>query len=146
MHYIGVSMSFDWSQYLDVSRELADQARNAPAPLQEARLRASISRAYYALFGQARNYLRRHDHVQEILIDSNGQRINIHRFVREQFINQADQDYQEIGEALDRLSEYRNIADYDLNHPVLNNLPFTTQAALRWTREALAKLHRLQRN
>ena len=122
------------------------QARNAPVPLQEARFRASISRAYYALFGQARNYLRRHDHVREIRIDSNGQRINIHRFVREQFINRADQDYQEIGEALDRLSEYRNIADYDLNYPVLNNLPFTTQAALRWTREALAKLNRLQRN
>lgn len=50
-------MSFDWSQYFDVSRELADQARNAPAPLQEARLRLSISRAYYALFGQARNYI-----------------------------------------------------------------------------------------
>ena len=62
-------MSFDWSQYFDVSRELADQARNAPAPLQ-----------------------------------------------------------------------------YDLNHPVLNNLPFTTQAALRWAREALARLQRLQRN
>ena len=139
-------MSFDWSQYFDVSRELADQARNAPAPLQEALLRSSISRAYYALFGQARNYLRKHDRIREILIDPNGQRINIHQFVREQFINRADQDYQEIGQALDRLSEYRNIADYDLNHPVLNNLPFTTQAALRWAREALARLQRLQRN
>ena len=139
-------MSFDWSQYFDVSRELADQARNAPAPLQEARLRSSISRAYYALFGQARNYLRKHDRIREILIDSNGQRINIHQFVREQFINRADQDYQEIGQALDPLSEYRNIADYDLKHPVLNNLPFTSQAALRWAREALARLQRLQRN
>ncbi len=109
-------------------------------------MRSSISRAYYALFGQARNYLRKHDRIREILIDSNGQRINIHQFVREQFINRADQDYQEIGQALDRLSEYRNIADYDLNHPVLNNLPFTTQAALRWAREALARLQRLQRN
>ena len=56
------------------------------------------------------------------------------QYVREQFINRADQDYQEIGQALDPLSEYRNIADYDLKHPVLNNLPFTTQAALRWAR------------
>ena len=139
-------MSFDWSQYFDVSRELAEQAKNAPPPLQEARLRASISRAYYAVFGQARNYLRRHDRIREVLIDSSGKRINIHQFVREQFINRVEQDYQEIGEALNRLSEYRNIADYDLNNPVLNNLPFTTQAALRWAREALAKLQRLQRN
>lgn len=35
-------MSFDWSQYFDVSRELAEQARNAPVPLQEARFRACI--------------------------------------------------------------------------------------------------------
>ena len=139
-------MSFDWSQYFDVSRELADQARDAPAPLQEARLRASISRAYYAVFGQARDYLRRHDRIREVLIDSNGDRINIHQFVRQQFINRADQDYQEIGETLDRLSEYRNIADYDLTHPVLNNLPFTTKATLRWAREALAKLQHMRRN
>ena len=86
-------MSFDWSQYFDVSRELADQARDAPAPLQEARLRATISRAYYAVFGQARDYLRRHDRIREVLIDSNGDRINIHQFVRQQFINRADQDY-----------------------------------------------------
>lgn len=139
-------MSFDWSQYYDVSRELAEQAKNAPAPLQEARLRASISRAYYAVFGKARHHLRRNDRIQEVLIGANGERINIHQFVREQFINRGDQDYLEIGEALDRLSEYRNIADYDLNHPVLNNLPFTTQAALRWAKEALAKLQRLQGN
>jgi len=80
-------MSFDWSQYFDVSRELAEQAKNAPTPIQEARFRASISRAYYAVFGQARDYLRRHDHIREVLIGSNGERINIHQFVREQFIN-----------------------------------------------------------
>ena len=139
-------MSFDWSQYFDVSRELAEQAKNAPTPIQEARFRASISRAYYAVFGQARDYLRRHDHIREVLIGSNGERINIHQFVREQFINRADQDYQEIGETLDRLSGYRNIADYDLNHTVLNNLPFTTQATLRWAKEALAKLQQMRRN
>lgn len=139
-------MSFDWSQYFDVSRELAQQDKNAPAPLQEARLRASVSRAYYAVFGQARNYLRKHDRIREVLINSNGERINIHRFVREQFINGANQDYQEIGETLNRLSEYRNIADYDLSHPILNNLPLTTQAVLRWAKEALARLQRMQRS
>lgn len=139
-------MSFDWSQYFDVSQELAKQARNALGPLHEARLRSSISRSYYAVFGKARIYLRKHDHIPEILIASNGARINIHQFVREQFQNRADPDYQEIGEALDRLSQYRNIADYDLNNPALNNLPFTTQAVLRWAKEALAKLHQLQSN
>jgi len=138
-------MSFDWSQYFDVSRELAEQAKGASAPLQEARFRAAISRAYYAVFGQARNYLRKHDHIQEVLIDSQGKRINIHQFVREQFINGTNQDYQEIGVVLDRLSTYRNIVDYDLHDPILNNLPFTTTAVLKWAKEALTKLQRLQR-
>ncbi|HVB24040.1 MAG TPA: hypothetical protein VNG51_19035 [Ktedonobacteraceae bacterium] len=139
-------MSFDWSQYLDVSRELAEQAKNAPNPLQEARYRASISRAYYAVFGRARTYLKRHDHIPEpsILTGSNGERINIHRYVREKFLSRNDQDYQEIAASLERISLYRNIADYDLNHTALNNLPFTTQATLKWAKEALATLQAMQ--
>lgn len=139
-------MSFDWSQYFNVSQELEEQAMNAPAALQEARLRASISRAYYAVFGRARHYLRRHDQIQEphVLTGLNGERINIHQYVRERFLDRADPDYQEIGETLNRLSQYRNIADYDLNNSVLNNLPFTTKATLKWAKEALAKLQRMQ--
>ena len=41
-------MSFDWSEYLDLARELALQG-SAPS-LSEARVRAAISRAYYAAF------------------------------------------------------------------------------------------------
>ena len=41
-------MSFDWSEYLKLAQELAGQTGN-PAS-QEARLRAAVSRAYYAVF------------------------------------------------------------------------------------------------
>ena len=41
-------MSFDWSQYLNLAKELAGQA-TIPAE-QEARLRDAISRSYYAAF------------------------------------------------------------------------------------------------
>lgn len=139
-------MSFNWSQYFDVSRELAELAREAPVPLQEARFRASISRAYYAVFGQARNYLRKHDRIQEVLTDSQGKRTNIHQFVREKFINGTNQDYQEVGVILNRLCKYRNIADYDLNAPILNNLSFTTTAVLNWAKEALTRLQRMQKS
>jgi len=41
-------MSFDWSQYLNLAKELAGQA-TIPAE-QEARLRDAISRSYYLEF------------------------------------------------------------------------------------------------
>ncbi len=48
-------MSFNWSEYLNLAQELA--GRSTEPPNQEARLRSSISRAYYAAFCKARNYL-----------------------------------------------------------------------------------------
>lgn len=49
-------MSFDWSGYLDVAKELASVALTSAN--KEAKLRSAISRAYYAAFILARNYLR----------------------------------------------------------------------------------------
>jgi hypothetical protein len=140
-------MSFDWTQYFDVSRELAERAKGASFPHQEAQLRASISRAYYAVFGKARSYLRRHDRILEPspLVGARGERINIHQYVREKFLANTDQDYQEIALILDRLSQYRNAADYDLNNPVLNNLPFTAAAVLKWAKDGLDRRQRLQK-
>ena len=49
-------MKFDWSTYLVVARHLI----SAPLPVKihEAALRSSISRAYYAAFCTARDYVR----------------------------------------------------------------------------------------
>jgi len=140
-------MSFDWSQYLDIARELAEQAKSASPPLQEARLRASISRAYYAVFGKARFHLRRSDRIPEPnpLVDSNGEHMSIHQYVKEVFKNSSDQNRAEIGLTLERMLTNRNIADYYLDHPTLQNLPFVAQATLKWAREALAALNSLQR-
>jgi hypothetical protein len=49
-------MSFDWSKYLNVAKELAGVETSAAS--QEAKLPAAISRAYYAAFIKARNHLR----------------------------------------------------------------------------------------
>src|SRR6266536_662971 len=48
-------MSFDWSEYLTLAQELTSASTSSP--IQEAHLRAAISRAYYAAFCKARNYL-----------------------------------------------------------------------------------------
>jgi hypothetical protein len=140
-------MSFDWSQYLDVAQKLAEQGKKAPFPLQEARYRASISRAYYAVFGKARYHLRHYDRMQEPnpLVGSNGERINIHQYVRESFLSSSDKDRKELGLTLDRMIQNRNIADYDLHHIMLKNLSFTVQVSLKWAKEALATLDRLQK-
>lgn len=139
-------MSFDWSEYVDVAQELATQAKSN-SPHQEANQRASMSRAYYAVFGKARDHLRRYDKIREPnpLVDSNGNRINIHAYVREQFKNSAEADRQEVGLALERMIKYRNAADYDLTNIVLNNLPFTTEANLMWAKEVLERLRRIQK-
>lgn len=48
-------MTFTWDEYLKLAKEMAGQSTPTAGP--EARLRSSVSRAYYAAFCQARNYL-----------------------------------------------------------------------------------------
>ncbi len=48
-------MTFDWSEYLKLAYELA--GREGIAANEEARLRSSISRAYFAAYSVAGNYL-----------------------------------------------------------------------------------------
>jgi uncharacterized protein (UPF0332 family) len=50
VHYGGISIDFSWKCYLDLAKELEDST-------EEAKLRSSISRAYYAAFCLARNYM-----------------------------------------------------------------------------------------
>lgn len=47
----GVPVTFCWKHYLDLAEDLAKSNTD------EAKLRASISRAYYASFCNARNYM-----------------------------------------------------------------------------------------
>jgi hypothetical protein len=136
-------MSFDWSQYFDVAKELYEQAKNAPQPLQEAKYRASISRAYYAVFGKARDQLRQIDRIREPrpLLDTNGLSIGVHQYVRYTFQQSSEPNRQTVGVNLDRLRQYRNVADYDLNNALLNNLPSTTQTVLTIAKKTLTLLN-----
>lgn len=97
-------MSFDWSEYLKLAQELAGQPGN-PAS-QEARLRAAVSRAYYAVFCMGRNYLREQEGRQVPSRD-------VHRYVRDAFKKSPDRLHKQIGYDLDRLRSDRNKADYD---------------------------------
>ena len=94
-------MSFDWSNYLDLAREL--QRQGAIHSSKEAELRSSISRAYYAAFCKARNYLR----DRRRLTLSEGP--EVHADVQDAFFRINDASLLCIGLADDVLSELRGL-------------------------------------
>lgn len=98
-------MNFDWSEYLKLAQELAGQVIK-PAS-KEAKLRSSISRAYYAAFCKARNYLR---DAERLSIPSGPE---AHTDVRDTFLNSPNKSRRKIGESLKRLRTRRNKVDYE---------------------------------
>jgi uncharacterized protein (UPF0332 family) len=126
-------VSFDWSEYLDLARELAQQSSDPS--LAEARLRAAISRAYYAAFCLARNHLR--SRQPQLLFPTDAE---IHRCVREQFQRSLDPMSKAVAAHLDRLRDWRNLADYE---DTVHDLPYATQLALLAADAALAALNTL---
>ena len=106
MHPRGIRMNFDWSEYLNLAQELAGQT-GSPA-INEAKLRSSVSRAYYAVFCKARNYLR--DVDGDTSIPKTGK---AHRYVISKFKNSMDRRRRQIGVNLDRLRTDRRKVDYD---------------------------------
>jgi len=97
-------MMFDWSDYLDLAKELAGQT--AGQATEEAKLRSSVSRACYAAFCRARNYLR--DECCSIPLTGKA-----HLIVRDEFKLSTDKQHRKIGQNLDRLRIDRNKVDYD---------------------------------
>ena len=121
-------MSFNWSEYLGLAQQLAGKALISAT--QESRLRSAISRAYYAAFTQARNYLRDQD---GIAIPTQ----NTHEYVINQFSNSADEARQKIGRQLRRLRQRRNQADYD---DTFANLQAIAKISLKLAAKIIAKL------
>ena len=99
-------MSFDWSQYFTLAKELATGQQTSP--LHEAKLRSACSRAYYAAFCLARNLLANKDRVP-LPPDRSAH----HKFVPDRFRSSPDALRQKIGLGLNRLRVDRNKADYD---------------------------------
>lgn len=129
-------MSFDWSSYFTVA-ELPKQSADSETdvPLKEAHCRTAISRAYYFAFNIA--FPRFLFFWQSVPKQDRG---NKHQFLINRFTNYQSQTdaskqtaYNNIGEKLDRLREYRNNADYD---DVLGERPDRrTRAALKLSQQ-----------
>ena len=127
-------MTFDWSEYLKLAQELGGQAVS-PAS-QEARLRSSVNRAYYAAFCQARNYLR---NVEGHSIPMSSE---VHISVRNEFKSSSDRVRRKIGNNLDRLRIEQRKADYE---DLVVGLPSTSRMALALAGQVISALDTLER-
>ncbi len=125
-------MSFDWSEYLNVAKELAGVETSAAS--EEAKLRAAVSRAYYAAFIKAWNHLR---DKEGLVIARTSQ---AHRDVSKQFENSTDAVRRSWGEKLLRLRDFRRQADYVDTFPRFFGI---TQIALRLSEEVIPILNNL---
>jgi uncharacterized protein (UPF0332 family) len=95
-------MSFDWSRYLVLARELYEQAGSSRHS--EANLRSSISRAYYATYHKSRQFL---EDKWGISVSKNS---SAHKLVQKEFYRNKQE---KIAENLSRMRRNRNDADYN---------------------------------
>lgn len=127
-------MNFNWDNYLDLAKELFLTSSS-----DEAKLRSSISRAYYAAFNRARKYLK----VQHYQVPRD---YTAHEYVINQFRNSQKEDnkywkdWRMIGSDLADLRERRNRADYD---DILVNLPKKADFALKASQKIIDRLDKL---
>lgn len=117
-------MSFDWQEYLGLALHLQGQQGNAT---QEASLRSSVSRAYYAAYCYARNHAR--DQLGFIPTNS----AKDHYRLRKHFIK-----YKEVGIAnrLDILRQWRNDCDYN---DVVSNISKLCSNTIKEAKKVIGK-------
>src|SRR6267142_7262178 len=99
----------------------------------EAHLRGASGRAYYALLLECKDALERWGFPMP-------PHETAHRFVRLRFVFAADAHLKSIGVTLDRLSQLRNLADYDLVSRSHFATPRRTQVAIQDALDALRLL------
>jgi uncharacterized protein (UPF0332 family) len=127
-------MKFDWSEYFNLAKELAETSK-------EAELRSAVSRAYYSAFCLARNYLRDIQQYPKLWRQKTDD-INAHQYVAEKFIyNQSKSQIMiEIGKDLTRLRIMRSKADYE---DTIFNLQKEARTALMLAKNIISALSKL---
>ena len=115
-------MSFDWLSYLGLAEHLFKEAGQLPN--QDACYRSVASRAYYAVFCTARNYIR----------ESDGVTVHGHQEVQEHLKRHPGNKARcKIGNQLKQLHQSRKKVDYDND---LHALAFNTASqALTWAKK-----------
>jgi len=101
---------FDWQEYYLLAGELLSQADSSPR--KEAMFRSAVSRAYYAAFHRACEYLREVNEYPTRQEFESRER-ETHRFIISIFKNNPDHpEWHKIGKELRSLKDLRQKADY----------------------------------
>lgn len=121
-------MSFNWKDYLSLAKELLVMDN-------EAKLRSSISRAYYSVFCKARNYL---EDIGKIQRSRSG---IVHKLVIEVLRSLNDKTSYQIAINLDRLRVDRNKSDYD---DVFPNIIYQAEMDIELAQETFELIESLE--
>jgi uncharacterized protein (UPF0332 family) len=98
-------MAFNWEEFLAVSEILTNLDQ---IPYLEGRQRSAISRAYYAAYCMARDYVIAKNAHQHQLTG-----LSAHKVVHEFFLHRSDKISKSIGNDLDTMFSLRKLADYE---------------------------------
>ena len=126
-------MTFAWVAYLELADKLL--ANRETFADEEACCRASISRAYYAVFCAARNHAATNEGLQLRGTGDDHQRVHRH------FEQGPSRDHRNLGQLLSLLRRNRNRADYDDDMP---QVVWNAQLALLSARQAMTIVDALQ--
>jgi hypothetical protein len=119
----------DGRAFLGVARDLAGWAT-------EEHRRAAVGRAYYALVLECRDAL----HRWQVSLS----RRDVHQAVRLKFLYAQHPDSQYIGQALDRLGQWRSQADYQLTFTIPYATGQRALEAIQRAEQAIALLDQIQ--
>jgi len=100
-------VNFDWEQLLELANELWQQAQEAKGQKREALLRSAASRAYYAAFNVAAEWLREHHPSHPLPANADA-----HQAVADFFVFHQEAEHRFIGERLGYMRQGRNQVDY----------------------------------
>jgi uncharacterized protein (UPF0332 family) len=131
----GLPVSFVWKHYLTLAEELAQNKND------EAKLRASLSRAYYAAFCNARNYMRDKDH--RTIPDGESEHAYLVRYFKGDVHNSKSNDTRKnIGKDLDNMRINRKKVDYNDSVGNLRVLDAMTRDALARSKRVIENIER----
>jgi uncharacterized protein (UPF0332 family) len=136
----GVPVVFCWKHYLDLAVDLAKNKTD------EAKLRASISRAYYAAFCNARNYM--FDHDRNEFPKNIG--IGEHQYLVQYYKGAAEESKPDdldgtrfdLGEDLDNMRKMRKRVDYNDHVDKIEKLEKKTAEVLERSKRVIQKIER----
>jgi hypothetical protein len=133
MHYGGIPIAFDWNGFLNLARDLERGT-------DEARVRSSISRAYYASYCNARNYM------EDICGRSLPYDESSHQYVIEYYNGnrgvRSTPRRSKIAQKLLRMKLKRVMADYDNNDHNLVILHSDAIYVLKQSNEVIEEIER----